>query len=159
MKIIQKRERHESTSYSLSFRYESEAGAGYAFDCDKDGKVDVEKLNPCAQHSYQVCMSGIVTRMVGMRYWRYDDEHCEPILCTGSWLTEKILNEGVKEYHHSWTEPAAGECECGEVVVLDGFTNTCQCERDYNMSGQLLAPRECWGEETGESLSDILSIP
>lgn len=65
----------------------------------------------------------------------------------------------VEESHHRYTTPAVGECECGSEVELSGFTNTCQCGADYNMSGQLLAPREQWGEETGESLSDILSIP
>jgi len=56
-------------------------------------------------------------------------------------------------------EPAIGRCSCGKEVELAGFTNTCDCGADYNSSGQLLAPREQWGEETGESLSDILMIP
>ena len=54
--------------------------------------------------------------------------------------------------------PRIGLCQCGEEVILDHFTNTCECGRDYNRSGQELAPREQWGEETGESLSDILRI-
>jgi len=50
------------------------------------------------------------------------------------------------------------EC-CGEICDCSGFTNTCpSCGADYNWAGQRLAPREQWGEETGESLSDILSI-
>ena len=54
--------------------------------------------------------------------------------------------------------PSEGEC-CGEKMSLGNFTNTCRnCGADYNSAGQLLAPREQWGEETGESLSDILSI-
>jgi hypothetical protein len=53
--------------------------------------------------------------------------------------------------------PAIGLCECGKKVVLLGFTNTCECNRDYNVCGQLLAPRGQWGEETGESASDILN--
>lgn len=53
-----------------------------------------------------------------------------------------------------------GKCSCGEAVGLSGFTNTCpKCGRDYNSSGQELAPRKQWGCETGESLSDILRIP
>jgi len=55
-------------------------------------------------------------------------------------------------------EPAVGECdECGEEVYLTGFTNTCECGADYNMSGQRLAPRSQWGEETSETLADILA--
>lgn len=50
-----------------------------------------------------------------------------------------------------------GLCECGHQVKLLEFTNTCVCGRDYNASGQLLAPRSQWGGETGESISDILS--
>ena len=52
--------------------------------------------------------------------------------------------------------PAVGRCSCGREVVLGGFTNSCECGRDYNSAGQELAPRSQWGEETGESLSDIL---
>ena len=51
-----------------------------------------------------------------------------------------------------------GLCSCGKQVVLEHFTNTCECGADYNTAGQLLAPREQWGEETGESLSDIMRI-
>jgi len=48
------------------------------------------------------------------------------------------------------------DCPCGRTVLCSGFTNPCECGRDYNMSGQELAPRSQWGEETGESVSDIL---
>jgi len=50
------------------------------------------------------------------------------------------------------------KCHCGREVVCEGFTNTCDCGADYNFAGQLLANRSQWGEETGESLSDILNI-
>lgn len=42
-------------------------------------------------------------------------------------------------------------CECGEEVVCRNFTNTCECGADYNFAGQMLAPREQWGYETGEN--------
>ena len=51
-----------------------------------------------------------------------------------------------------------GLCDCGAEVELGGFTNTCECGADYNMSGQRLASRSQWGEETGESIADILSV-
>jgi len=58
------------------------------------------------------------------------------------------------------SELSLGRCECGAVVELIGFTNTCEgCGKDYNWAGQALAPRECWGEETGEHPADILRIP
>jgi hypothetical protein len=52
--------------------------------------------------------------------------------------------------------PAEGPCDrCGQTVYLSGFTNTCECGTDYNMSGQRLAPRSQWGEETGEHPTDL----
>jgi hypothetical protein len=47
-------------------------------------------------------------------------------------------------------------CDCGRDVYCGGFTNTCECGADYNMSGQRLANRSQWGEETGETADDIL---
>ncbi len=47
---------------------------------------------------------------------------------------------------------------CDTRLYVPNFTNTCEvCERDFNSSGQSLAPRSQWGEETGESASDILN--
>ena len=48
------------------------------------------------------------------------------------------------------------QCSCGRTVTCSSFTNTCPCGADYNMSGSRLAPREQWGEETGETADDIL---
>lgn len=45
---------------------------------------------------------------------------------------------------------------CGQWVLCRGFTSTCdRCGADYNWTGQLLAPREQWGEETGEAWWEI----
>ena len=69
----------------------------------------------------------------------------------------KILQQ--RKRHNHWIEPAIGRCPCGAQVILAGFTNTCsKCGRDFNFNGLELAPREQWGEETGEHLSDILRI-
>jgi hypothetical protein len=69
-----------------------------------------------------------------------------------------VVADGVVCYTHRWTSPTVIRCTCGAEVELYGFTNTCHvCEADYNMSGQRLAPRSQWGEETGESLSDIMA--
>jgi hypothetical protein len=49
---------------------------------------------------------------------------------------------------------------CRRWLPCRGFTTTCsECGADYNQSGQRLALREQWGEETGEHLADILRIP
>lgn len=125
MKIIQQRERKHGEEYYLSYIWNDLAGAGFSFDCDKDGNVPA--MNPAAQENYDKCVSG-----------EYG-----------------VYFEGLMTRHWSYVEPAIGECYCGAHVTLHGFTNTCdECERDYNMSGQLLAPREQWGEETGEHWSD-----
>lgn len=50
------------------------------------------------------------------------------------------------------------KCDCGAEVLCSHFTNTCDCGRDYNMSGSLLADRSQWGEETGEHPSDVARI-
>jgi len=56
-------------------------------------------------------------------------------------------------------EPAVARCHCGHPIALAAFTNTCsKCGSDYNAFGQALAPRSQWGEETGESLEEILNI-
>ena len=48
-----------------------------------------------------------------------------------------------------------GVCVCKRTLSLEFFTNSCDCGREYNSSGQLLAGRECWGEETGEHPADL----
>src|SRR5574339_249968 len=70
----------------------------------------------------------------------------------------KLRYLGLEKRSHSFNEPGSIRCHCGNEVWLGNImTNTCdKCGRDYNISGQLLAPRYQWGEETGESLSDIL---
>ena len=42
------------------------------------------------------------------------------------------------------------------MLECPDFTNTCECGQDYNSGGQLLAPREQWGEETGEHWSECI---
>lgn len=70
-----------------------------------------------------------------------------------------IIKEAIRDPEtYRILEPAIGLCPCGRQVELGHFTCPCECGRDYNWAGQLLAPREQWGEETGESLSDILNI-
>jgi hypothetical protein len=72
----------------------------------------------------------------------------------------KIIKEAVRDPEtYRIIENAIGQCDCGEAVELGHFTCTCpNCGADYNWGGQRLGPRSSWGEETGESLADILSI-
>ena len=53
--------------------------------------------------------------------------------------------------------PKEVTCDCGQLIECSRFTNTCSCGADYNMSGQLLASRSQWGEETGETADDLIN--
>lgn len=128
-KYIRHREHHEETTCSRMFGWRSDPNAGFSFTCDAEGNVG--ELPEAARENYEKCISG-----------EYD-----------------VIDQGVVSFIHRWQEPAAIECPCGCEVDLYGFTNTCECGRDFNMSGQELAPREQWGEETGEHWSDIARIP
>jgi hypothetical protein len=52
--------------------------------------------------------------------------------------------------------PGIVACPCGRNLEIDprDFTTTCECGADFNGSGDRLAPREQWGEETGEHWMD-----
>lgn len=177
MKIKSKRKIIYHTHYTLVFNYldapKELEGCGFSFYCDKDGnvdKVEVALLHPAALENYNQCLTGQVVLEVGVK-WDIDWEASKVSISnhegetryirvpgTGEKVTLKV-NREVISHQNREIIPAVGECECGKDVELHGFTNTCECGADYNMSGQLLAPRSQWGEETGESLSDILKIP
>ena len=131
MTIISRGHRVERISYWRTFDYADEPGSGFGFPCDEHGVPILD--NPAAEANYAACLTGTVDGRV-------------------------IRDGGVIESVNRWWEPAVMRCYCGDEVVLDmALTNTCdRCGRDYNASGQLLAPRSQWGEETGESASDIL---
>jgi hypothetical protein len=106
---------------------------GMAFACDKDGNIDMAVLEkkPAALDNYNKCINKI----------------------------HDVKAPQLMTFRHSYKEPRIGRCDCGCEVILDRFTNTCDgCNRDYNMSGQLLAHRSQWGEETGESYCDIMDL-
>lgn len=69
----------------------------------------------------------------------------------------KYLSEGVRDPEtYSFIEPPAVECSCcGARVDLYDNDNQCKCGSIFNGFGQMLAPREQWGEETGESVFEI----
>lgn len=131
MKIIKHREHVTVTTYALAFDYEGENGSGFSFPCDKRGRV--KQLRPAGAKNYEACLTGAVNG-------------------------RGVVARGITSQSHSYAEPAKGRCCCGRVVELDSFTNECDCGRDYNMSGQLLAPRAQWGEETGECAADLVGL-
>jgi len=129
MKIIS--ESYSETRVSITREFQSNdcPGAGYSFDLNED-ETPILKW-PEARRNWEGCITG-----------EFD-----------------VTDLGVVRREYEVRHPRIGKCDCGREVVLDSFTCPCDCGRDYNSAGQLLAPRDQWGEETGESLSDILRIP
>ncbi len=124
MQIIKQRNHVTVVSYYRSFDYEGTVNHGFAFDCNARGEVELK--NSASQANYAACLAGFAN---------------------GS----KVVDCGIKRREHSYFESAVGRCACGRDVALDSsWANECGCGREYNGSGQLLAPRAQWGEETGE---------
>tara|TARA_B000000557_G_scaffold224132_1_gene193607 strand:- start:565 stop:1017 length:453 start_codon:yes stop_codon:yes gene_type:complete len=72
------------------------------------------------------------------------------VLESGEWKL------GYYENEFNYRVPAQIKC-CNKWLSLDSFTNTCKhCNTDYSGSGELLAPRHFWGEETGAYWSGCL---
>jgi hypothetical protein len=88
----------------------------------------------------------------------YEGIECQGCGC-GNWkeTTERLCRCGKmmqrKTFDFSKWIPGyiVIRCACLETVNCTNFTNTCSCGRDYNFAGTELAPREQWGEETGET--------
>lgn len=84
-------------------------------------------------------------------YTKYSDDPTEGYFTCHQQAKSKKAVRDITVYKRGWTEVRC----CGEWLQCTRFTNTCDnCGADYNMSGQCLAPREQWGEETGEHWSD-----
>jgi len=162
---IKRAERVKLTERRREFAYEGHVVDGrsmwgFSFPVDEDGNPighHGSAIDPAALDNWSKCLSGEVDgqRVVDLG------------IVTDEWLV---------------TEPGVIRCDgCGAEVVLGMvMTNTCtacthcglpeddavhtsfvhhdyaQCGADYNSSGQRLAPREQWGWDTGESVSDIL---
>ena len=122
--VIQQRQRVQVERFCLEFNSRSVAGWGYAFDCDRRGVVNVAALTPAAQQNYLEVKAD---------------------------AGKKFRPPYIHDWSHSYTEPTVLRCDCGREVILDGFTCECECGVLYNQSGQRLASKSQWGEETGES--------
>ena len=126
MHIINESERVYRHEFTLSFSSVETPGWGYSFPCDEAGNI--QSLNPTASANLAYAIAH----------------------------PELFIPNGVEKREWSYFQPAIGKCSCGREVDLAHFTNTCNCGADYNMSGQRLAPRQFWGEETGEQPSDCI---
>lgn len=131
MSEIIERSRIEDHSERIrEYRWVEDPGAGFSFDADENGLPIRTEGNA---HNFDMLET---------------------------WIAEgKLIDEGVRVREWSYRAPALLRCDCGNEVSLDHFVNTCECGADYNSSGDRLAPRSQWGEETRESVSDILRTP
>lgn len=130
-KFIKRSKLVETVSYTRCFNYKGHDGWGFGFPSDENGNVDKASLNPAALENYEKCLTGTV-----------DDR--------------EVTDAGVRKSVNRYREPAVIECACGKQVTLDHDGAECdRCHLTYNLSGQTLAPREQWGEETGEHPADI----
>ena len=131
--FIRRAEHHTELTYWREFTFRGSDHAGFGFPCDAVGNVDRVALPERARANLDRCLSSDLD----------------------------VVDRGVRVEERRWTDPAVIRCRCGRAEVeLASFTNSCAgCGRDYNSDGSLLVPREQWGEETGESLAEILRIP
>ena len=131
MVILRHRKQVETVEYSLCWDYVDEPGSGYAFPCDEAGHL----------------LTTVLMSAEALKSLKEIQAH-----------PEKYSFRGMQIYRHTFWEDALGRCECGLIVLLeDAVYNRCEgCGRFYNQVGQELSDPVTWGEETGESLSDIL---
>ena len=116
--IIRERERKTSTWYCINFYVKGELCSGY--DCDKDGNILKDKINPCAYNNY---LKDIANPNL---------KHC------------------INKYSQSYTENPLFRCDCGEEFELyNEYMGSCQCSKCgkyFNLFGQELNPPETWKE-------------
>ncbi len=130
MDIIKEASRKLVTEYEHRFHNRTDSGSGYGFPCDRNGKLIESQMQEAGLANYARCVGGLLD----------------------------VVYDGVQSWTYTSYDPAIGLCQCGRKVELaDAWLNVCGCGRDYNGSGQLLAPRSQWGEETNETLSDMLN--
>jgi hypothetical protein len=131
MKLIKNSERVTEVTYEAVFDSLEMNGCAYSFPCTWDGQIYPLK-NELAEANLQKLLTD------GM----------------GGTYTSK---PEVRTWKHSYTIAAQWRCDCGAIVYIAGRDETCErCGADYNASGQRLAPRSQWGEETGETYGDIV---
>jgi hypothetical protein len=175
---IKKGERVTVVSFSRVFDFEGEEGWGFSFPCEENGSLLPDKYLGSWMPNYQACMTGVVDgkRVVDKGIERREHSYWEPgsirCRCGAEVVIDMLMTNTctacvtcgqIEDF--SWHQMTAEQCETWMLGHTNGERGCdrqsehheyVRCGRDYNSSGQLLAPREQWGWDTGESLSDIL---
>lgn len=110
----------ETTDYILCFYYK-DWGCGFGFPCNKNGIVDVDKLEPAGRKNYEWCIS--------------NPQEFEYFA---------VVDKNIRRYH----ENASGVCSCGNRIELwDQYMGACECPhcgKWYNLFGQELNHPDTW---------------
>lgn len=121
-KIVKEREPVVVVEYAREFLDETQAG--YSFDCNENGELDLSKLSECAIENYKKCINGDFP---------------------------ELEDKGVVRYERKYTEPAIIQCDCKtEFPLIDSYYGACSCpncNQWYNLFGQRLNPPEMWEED------------
>ena len=115
MKMIKARQMVVKVTYALDFFNAQGIYAG--FDCDKNGNVFMDNLQPVAKKNLEECLASGNRKEVR----DYVNRYAEP--AEGKCSCGRI------------------------VVLHDALTNECGCGKLYNLVGQELNPRSMWEEE------------
>lgn len=134
-RIIARPEPEIVTHREHVFDWEGETGWGFRFPVDEHGY-----LIECADvaiENYRACLTGTVHG-------------------------QRVVDRGIRERQQVIYHPTLIRCDCSAVVFAHRGAwmdrHECDaCGRSYNGSGQALRPVEEWGEETGESMGDLLT--
>lgn len=128
MQILNRRWTEVLVTWTREFDLKGDPGRGFTFPCDKEGVVDLDKLEPAGRASLEAVRDN-----------------------------PGYLDRGACAHTRQITHPAMGACErCAALVSLERWTNQCDgCGAEYDSHGQRLAARQLWGEETGEHPADL----
>jgi hypothetical protein len=124
-------ERVHTTEYHYEFWRSEDDRGGYSFPCDADGNIE---FTDDRRESFDFCQNEVTLG--------------------------NYIEVGVMERNYSEWEPAHGKCPCGRTVWLtydNGYGVGCDCGRDYNLSGQELAPRSQWDEYMNDGDTHMVS--
>lgn len=124
LKNMTPRERKTDIYYELMF--DDGHCNGFGFPCDADGNV-LPFENPAAAENLKWCFEN------PSQFSRYAE---------------------VVPFRQTYTEPASGDCSCGERVFLtDEYYGACECPKCgkwYNLFGQEILPPDKWETDPSE---------
>ena len=118
--ILKGSEPVEEVSWRLNYTLTFHRGAGWSFDCDEKGNINESKLTKAGKSNLDMCRNGQYT----------------------------VDPPEISKRDRIYYSPMVIQCQCGKTLaVSDSWENPCECGRNYDGSGNELAPRALWGDE------------